>query len=256
MLEKSSDKQWWTAKRWQQIVAVAKYVLWVALCFIGVQLLVALVAGLLIHMGGMSVALSQNMKIIVIGLLTYVAMVAVLLLLPRVLWRERTSLKTLGLDRLLKWSDIGLGIAGIVAAFGGSIVIMLVAQYLMPWVNVEQVQNVGVTALNSGSELVLAFVLFVIVGPIVEETIFRGFLYGNLRKLGLRFWPTTLIVSALFALAHWQWNVALDVFVLSIIMCLLRAKTGSIWVAIIMHMLKNGIAFYLTFIYVIVNTLQ
>jgi membrane protease YdiL (CAAX protease family) len=43
-------------------------------------------------------------------------------------------------------------------------------------------------------------------------------------------------------------NVALDVFILSIVMCGLREMTGSIWAGVVLHMMKNGLAFYLLFI--------
>jgi membrane protease YdiL (CAAX protease family) len=54
-------------------------------------------------------------------------------------------------------------------------------------------------------------------------------------------------VSALFGLAHMQWNVAIDVFVLSMVACYLRELTGSIWAGIILHCLKNLIAFIALF---------
>lgn len=255
-MEKSFDnKKWWTAKRREQLGALAGYVLWVVICFIGVQLLVGLIILGLQASGVSATVLNQNLSVLVTKLGVFVMMIAALLLLPKLLWKESTSAETVGLQRLLKWSDIGLAVIGLVAAAGGSILILWLSQYIMPWVNLDQPQNLGVSFFNSGTELALAFVVFVIVGPVVEEVIFRGFLYGKLREIGVRFWPTTLIVSALFALAHWQWNVALDVFVLSIIMCVLRQKTGALWVTILMHILKNGVAFYFTFIYVIMSGL-
>jgi membrane protease YdiL (CAAX protease family) len=175
-------------------------------------------------------------------------MAAAVLGLPKLLWNEPTSLQTIGLHRLLKWRDIGLALVGIVVAFVGSAVILWLASHLMSWVDLEETQNLGVTLFNSGFELALAFMVFVIIGPIAEEIIFRGFLFGKLRQKGIPFWLTTLVVSVVFAVAHWQWNVALDVFFLSVIMCFMREKTGSIWAAIFIHMLKNGVAFYFVFV--------
>ena len=64
------------------------------------------------------------------------------------------------------------------------------------------------------------------------------------------------MTSITFGLAHlWvgpdtplQWAVAVDTFTLSLVMCAAREYTGAIWVPMMMHMMKNGIAFYFLFI--------
>lgn len=250
MLEKLSGKRPLGGKfQREQLRALVGYVLWVAVCFIGVQFVVGLAVGLLSTAGIIDELLAQNVTSLSITLGTFLAMAAAVVLLPKVIWGEKTSLETLGLQRLLMWRDIGLGIIGMVVAFGGSVLILWLSQYIMPWVNLEQVQDLGISPLNSGTELAIAFMTLVVVGPFVEEVIFRGYLYGKLRGSGIRMWLAAVVVSILFAVAHGQWNVALDVFVLSLIMCFMREKTGSIWVGVIMHMLKNGIAFYFMFVY-------
>jgi len=124
-------------------------------------------------------------------------------------------------------------------------VVMQLASYL-PWVDIEQAQETGISS-PSAPDLALAFMLFVVIAPIVEEVIFRGYLYAKVRK-NLSAWATIIIVSVLFGAAHMQWNVGINVFVLSIVMCVGREMTGSIWPGILMHMLKNGLAFYFLFI--------
>ena len=63
-------------------------------------------------------------------------------------------------------------------------------------------------------------------------------------------WLPATLVSALFGVAHGQWNVGLDVFVLSMVACGLREATGSIWAGIVLHMIKNMVAFMATFVFV------
>lgn len=55
--------------------------------------------------------------------------------------------------------------------------------------------------------------------------------------------------SMLFALAHGQWNVAIDTFILSFALIWVFEKTGSIWASVLLHALKNLIAFGAIFIY-------
>lgn len=50
--------------------------------------------------------------------------------------------------------------------------------------------------------LTLAHGSAVLVAPLLEELLFRGFLRGRLRALGLGAWATVLLCAALFALLH------------------------------------------------------
>ena len=93
----------------------------------------------------------------------------------------------------------------------------------------------------------MAFISLVVIAPIAEEIIFRGWLYGKLRAR-LSLIPAVLLTSILFGAVHGQWNVGVNVFVMSIVMCLQREITGTVYSGIILHMLKNGIAFYLLYI--------
>ncbi len=83
----------------------------------------------------------------------------------------------------------------------------------------------------------------------------RGFLYGSLKKQ----WPkiyAVLCTSALFAIAHLQfgsgapllWVAAIDTFILSLVLIYLRDKTGSLAASIMLHMLKNSLAFVALFL--------
>jgi membrane protease YdiL (CAAX protease family) len=71
----------------------------------------------------------------------------------------------------------------------------------------------------------------------------------------VRAWVAILAVSVLFGLMHLgfdfealQWNVAINIFCMSVVLCVLREITGTIWSGTILHMLKNGLAYYLLFI--------
>jgi membrane protease YdiL (CAAX protease family) len=59
---------------------------------------------------------------------------------------------------------------------------------------------------------------------------------------------SSLLVSLLFGVVHLQWNVGVNVFALSIVLCSLREITGTIYAGILLHMLKNGVAFWLLYV--------
>jgi membrane protease YdiL (CAAX protease family) len=94
---------------------------------------------------------------------------------------------------------------------------------------------------------VIGFVALVIFAPIAEEIIFRGWLYGKLKKY-CKTVIAIVLTSILFGFMHGQWNVGITVGIMSAIMCVERELTGSIYAGIITHMLKNGIAFWYLYI--------
>lgn len=80
-----------------------------------------------------------------------------------------------------------------------------------------------------------------VVAPIVEEIFFRGFVFPGLRNRWD--WKKAAAVSAgLFALAHVLPTSILPIFILGFIFAFLYQTSGSIWPAILMHMLTNTVA--------------
>lgn len=118
---------------------------------------------------------------------------------------------------------------------------------LLPNVDVNQKQDFGLES-NSLVQLLMIFVALVILPPVCEEVLFRGLLYRSFRKpfgkvLG------AVVVSLLFGVAHGQWNVAADTFVLSLVLIYLLEKSNSLWPAIALHFFKNLVAFLLVFVF-------
>lgn len=160
-----------------------------------------------------------------------------------------------------KFSDIWLArptllhLAHAFVAFVGYMVVSVMVQAIVQQVfgesfNAEQPQELGYNGLTAW-ELVAAFIPLVILTPLAEEVIFRGFMFKGVRRRA-PFWVAATVVSLMFGAVHGQWNVAIDVFVMSMVGCYLVEKTGSLWPAIFLHMLKNGLAFSLVFIFNIV----
>lgn len=64
----------------------------------------------------------------------------------------------------------------------------------------SQAQDIGFTHIY-GTERVIAFVVLVMLTPVFEEVIFRGFLYSKLKPIIRHWWIAAVVVSALFGLA-------------------------------------------------------
>lgn len=164
------------------------------------------------------------------------------------------SLRTLGIDKWVTWADIGLSVGGLVIYFIIAAILLNIFS-IFPWFDVEQAQSIGFNTNIYGFERVLAFITLVVIAPIAEELIFRGYLYGKMREKFSQVTSelTAVIVSALlvsitFGIIHLQWNVGVNVFALSMVACALREYTGTIHSGILLHMIKNGLAFYFLFV--------
>ena len=86
-----------------------------------------------------------------------------------------------------------------------------------------------------------AFLSVVIVGPIVEEILFRGLIYGALEKR-LRVTGAILVSSLFFALVHLQVVYFIPIFCLGLVLGWARWKANSLGLPILIHVLNNGVA--------------
>lgn len=227
---------------------------WALISYFGAQFLLFPVVWLLSALGITLVGVNEAMMTMVLMALTWVIAFAVVIGVPRLMHRS-TSKKELGIARAPRLTDALIApLAYIIYLPLAGLAVFLVTHLIVGF-NPEQAQAVGFDGLTHQYEYVAAFVTLVIIAPLAEELLFRGYLYGKLRR-AVPAWVVALVVSAVFALLHvpgenfalTQWNVALDVFILSLVLCFLREKTGAIWAGVALHMIKNGLAFYILFI--------
>lgn len=178
-----------------------------------------------------------------------------LLLLRAFLRRRQRSFQAIGLIKP-RLRDAGYALLGFGVYFLSYLVVIASLQRLIPSLNLEQEQDILFSLTTSGAALVLVFVALVLLTPLTEEILTRGFLYSGLRtKFAIV--PAAIITSLLFAAAHLQWGsaapllwvAAVDTFILSLVLVYLREKTGGLWASIGLHAIKNAIAFMVLFIF-------
>ena len=227
---------------WRLVRYVLFAVIWVFSSLLASQFIVGLLLGLLLGEKIMEPAWSGVYSLISDSLAVFLTVYA----LPKFWKKWAVSREEIGLRGLPTWTDIGLGAVGYIAS---TLLAMLVVSLfnLIPWFDANEAQDVGFSLYLVGGERIIAFLVLVVFAPIVEELIFRGWLYGKLRsRLGMI--SSIIITSALFGLMHFQWNVGVNVFCLSVVLCGMREITGTIYAGILTHMIKNGIAFYLLYV--------
>ena len=236
----------------RRVFETVGYSLWTLFAGFGLPaLLLITILGILIHTAIIDrPTLDDPVWTLILFAGQYLLGLGALLLLPVVIQRlprERLKL-VLGIMRRPTLKDVGMAIVYFAIYILTTTLILALVQSSMPHLDLNQRQDVGFDNVTNIIGLVAAFIALVIMAPVAEELIFRGYLFGNTRPL-VGVVASIVITSSLFGLVHGQLNVGIDVAVLSIFLCLLRIKTGSIWAGIFLHMSKNALAYYLLFIH-------
>lgn len=188
-------------------------------------------------------------------LLIVVAEVFVVLGVRWILKRRGIAFRAIGFGRP-SWRDVWLPIVAFGFYFSFFLMLVAVLQQLLPGLDVNQKQDIGFDSGAGGASLVMIFLALVVCAPIAEEVLFRGFLFTSLRQRST-FWLATLGTSVLFGAAHLAggeqgasllWIAGIDTMLLSFALCYLRETTGKLWAPILLHSIKNGLAFTLLFV--------
>jgi membrane protease YdiL (CAAX protease family) len=176
-----------------------------------------------------------------------------------VLHTKKQSWAFIGLGRP-KFRQLGRDVLYAVIGYGAYfvlyVVVVSIAIHIAPSLNITQKQDIGFTPGKNIGQILPVFVALVILAPLTEEALVRGFLFRNLR-IRMGFGWATLIASILFGAAHLTggeqgaallWIAAIDTFSLSLVLCYLREKSGRLWPCVGLHALKNLTAFITLFV--------
>lgn len=109
---------------------------------------------------------------------------------------------------------------------------------------------------KSWSQLAIVLVFFAAFVPFYEELLFRGFIFGWLKRV-TPLWLAVVISAAIFALVHGLfvtrggisgWVGTGEIFVLGTLMAWWVARTDSLRPAYAVHLVNNALAFTLAFL--------
>ena len=225
--------------------------------FVATQLLAAVIAAVVssavfgLSSEQIETLFSQNAMILLAYVISSLLLVAILVLICIV--TKRNFLQLIGLSKKPAWTDAAWALLAYGAYF---IIFAVLAVFFLPLfqdvINVNQEQDLGVNRDFTLVNVMLLFVMFVVIPPIIEEILFRGFIYRSVRKL-IPQWLAMVVISILFGTMHLElfsdnppnWIAMIDTTILSFVLVFLVEKTNSLWSAIYVHALKNFIAFSL-----------
>jgi membrane protease YdiL (CAAX protease family) len=156
--------------------------------------------------------------------------------------KYKVGWKALGWRRVNLWkAALYLAVVLVVFVVAANILLLIVSA-LVPGFNANQAQDnefIGAAKTHHN----LALVALVLLPPVLEETIFRGFLFPAISKRTGVIWGAVLS-SVIFGLAHMQANIGIYTFLLGLLLCFMYVRTKSIVPGIVLHMLNNYLAFW------------
>ncbi len=137
----------------------------------------------------------------------------------------------------------------VIATILGSVVAMLVCGWALGGLSQTYLEGIFgkldqqeavkmVQASDSVFYLVLSIITACVAAPIVEEFLFRGYIYGVLKqKTGTLF--AMVVVGGIFAVVHGNLPALVPLWAFSILLCIAYEVTRSLWVPIGIHALFN-----------------
>ena len=97
------------------------------------------------------------------------------------------------------------------------------------------------------AEPIFSFISVVLVAPIIEEFLFRGFLYSQLRRSFLKDWGAIVVSSLVWTAIHFQYEIGIlfFLFLFGIFLGYFRIKYNSLLIPIALHAINNLLSFLL-----------
>lgn len=154
-----------------------------------------------------------------------------------VLWRLRLTSKHL-LGKFAKGIPTGGGMAVISFIFIG-----FGLSFLLEPLHLEDGQMMRLFEKMQGNIIAVSAVC--VIGPFLEEVIFRDGIQRHLMRSGLSPWLAIPTSSAVFAIVHMNAAQAVPAFLLGILLGLLYHKTGDLRLCLPAHIINNSLGMLL-----------
>ena len=151
----------------------------------------------------------------------------------------RRGFRALGVRRVSgRWLLVGLGL-GLGAMLVNRVVVLLYV-----WATGDA-SNPQAGFAETADGTLLQFALMVLLGgllvPFAEELLFRGVLYGWLRRWGVV--AATAVSAVVFGLFHLAPVLLVPTVLIGVVNALLYERSGSIWPAVVAHAANNIVLF-------------
>jgi len=167
--------------------------------------------------------------------------ITIAVVIYRVKQRGARPLKLLGMRFRGALRLVGTGVVGYAVFLTVMMVVALVTGLLVgEGLPLAQTTEDMISAAEGPAEIFAYFVLFCIAAPIVEELMFRGYVYGGLRRV----LPSRYAIpagAAVFAAVHLNAEAFLVIGLIGVTLCYLYERSRSLLPGMIAHGVHNGL---------------
>lgn len=180
---------------------------------------------------------------IVFGSVVYLVILSVILFSLRA--RHIQVWRFFGLHRVRFRKALGLAVGLLLAGYPLVVLAFVIAQAALGIeAQRQEIVEYFIGVSNNADLLSIAMTLFlgIVLAPVAEELIFRGYIYGVFKRY-LGMWLALLLNAALFAVVHLNLASLPALFVLAACFTIAYEITGSLLVNIFMHSLFNLVSF-------------
>lgn len=188
------------------------------------------------NIGGFNQIESESIKDLIFNLV--VNLYSIVVLSSPFIWKNYKDRTLLNKLKQCDWK-VALTTLGKLSLF--LFIMLLISKIVLPQSSVFASKNLIVMRVFLSSVSMSNRMINIILAPILEEFIYRGYLLGKLQTFS-SFKFATLVVSLVFGLAHPNLVAKIYTFIFSILLCYMRKKSNSLWTTIILHSLNNTVS--------------
>ena len=107
----------------------------------------------------------------------------------------------------------------------------------------------GFIAFMLSEPLILGIISVIIIAPIIEEFLFRGFLFSQLARTRLGGWGSVCLSSLLWTIIHFQYEslILVVLFMFGIFLGYIRMAYNSLALPIALHAVNNSFALFMAY---------
>ncbi len=159
--------------------------------------------------------------------------------------RNRSShpLRTLGMRFRRSAGLVGTGLAGYSIFLTGLVIVAsIIGSLIGDAVPLGQTTEEIIGSAQTPGEIAIYFALVCIIAPIVEELVFRGYVYGGLRRL-MSARQAIVLGAAIFAAVHLNVEALLIIGLIGAMLCYLYERSRSLLPGMVAHGVHNGLVF-------------
>lgn len=213
-----------------------------------VSFIIGGLTGTLIHLLLSGLPLDSSVQNLLVGVASYGMVLFVLFFCTKRIIKTKDISRTFGVRGSFDRRDLIWALLGAIVYFACSWALIFFTAKLLPGFDPNAIRHYDRAQATTFVATICGLIQVAFLTPLVEELVFRGYLYSLFVGSKMPVGWAVVATSLLFAFLHYPpWVWVLDTLAFGLVAGTLRYKTKSIWPAVLMHVVVNSIGFFVLF---------